>query len=217
MLYPAIAIRERMYVMKRSTRRKLVPHGAATRFKGNAPRRRSSFGRSACCLAVMGSTLLLAGCRVGSADSVSRNVGINVAGLYRGQISGRVVSQHSGSAILHFNVVQDGSRLQAIDNNGMVFRGNIGAVAPAGDGERTASFTLRGSTTAGAEGVISGSFRVESNGVRMQGTWSEPQTFGNVNGLATNVPQENGDDPDNGNDDNGNDNNSNGVNLTINP
>ena len=153
---------------------------------------------------------VVAGCRIGSADSVGRNVGITVAGLYRGQFEGRLVSRHTGSAIRSLNVVQDGSQLQAIDNNGMVFRGDIGAVAPGDAGARSASFTLRGRTTAGAEGVISGTFKVEGSNVRMVGTWAEPNTFGNVNGLAGDIPQPDPD-PGNGNGTPGNNNGANNV------
>lgn len=133
-------------------------------------------------LAAASLTLLAqTGCKIDSADSVIRDVPINVAGVYR-NADGRIITQHTGAAITSMNVIQNGSELQGIDNNGMVFRGSIGSVTGEGNA-RLASFTLRGLTTAGQEGVISGTFSASGNEATMRGTWAEPTTFGNV--LAT--------------------------------
>jgi hypothetical protein len=121
--------------------------------------------------------LFLTACRIDSPDSTSRNVQINVAGVYTGD---PLVSQNSGARITSLNVIQDGSSLQAVDNNGLIFRGNIGSVTA----QTSASFTLKGQTTAGAEGVISGTFNVSGATSTMRGTWAEPSTFGNVLGTA---------------------------------
>jgi hypothetical protein len=121
--------------------------------------------------------LFLTACRIDSPDSTSRNVQINVAGNY----SVTITPPNSGARITSLNVIQDGSSLQAVDNNGLIFRGNIGSVTA----QTSASFTLKGQTTAGAEGVISGTFNVSGNSSRMQGTWAEPSLFGTVSGSAT--------------------------------
>lgn len=138
---------------------------------------------------MLASTTLYMGCKIDSADSVIRNVRINVAGLYQGETgeaNNRVMSQHTGAAITQLNVVQDGDRLQAVDNNGLIFRGTIGnATGGSGVGatDSSASFTLEGQTTAGAEGIISGTISVADDVATMRGTWAEPSLFGNV--LAT--------------------------------
>ncbi len=123
------------------------------------------------------------GCRISSSDSVSRNVGINIAGVYRGA-NGNLVQSNTGAPIRELNVIQDGSRLQAIDNNGLMFRGNIGSVEGTG-GERSASFTLEGLTSSGAEGIISGTIRVSGDTANMTGTWAEPSLFSTVSGRAS--------------------------------
>ncbi len=164
-------------------------------------------------VAVLVSSTFYMGCRISSSDSVTRNVDINVAGLYEGQLDGRVISQHTGSAIRRLNVIQDGDRLQAIDNNGLIFRGRIGSVQ-----NGSATFNLNGSTTTGQEGVISGTISVEGNTATMRGTWAEPTLFGNVLATAEVVPRpEPEPDPDdNDDDDNDNGTNNNGNNGTNN-
>ena len=139
--------------------------------------------------------ILHGGCRIDSADSVSRNVGVNVNGLYRNNGS-RVVSRNSGAAITQFNIIQDGGRLQAIDNNGQIFRGDIGSVSGQEGTGRSATFTLQGETTVGAEAVITGTFTVNGGQSIMQGTWAEPAMFGTVTATAASGPQPDDPDPD---------------------
>ncbi len=123
---------------------------------------------------VLAGATLYMGCKIGSSDSVSRHVGINVAGLYSSN-RGHIVSRNTGAAITQLNLIQDGDRLQAIDNNGMIFKGTIGNASI-----DAASFTLKGLTTAGAEGIISGSITVSGEIANMGGTWAEPTLFGDV-------------------------------------
>lgn len=130
---------------------------------------------------------LFMGCKIGSPDSVSRHVGINVAGLYRAN-GGRIISQNTGAAITQFNLIQDGDRLQAIDNNGMIFKGSISSATDSGQTGHSANFSLKGHTTAGAEGIISGAITVSGNQATMRGTWAEPTLYGNVLGYADVVP-----------------------------
>lgn len=135
------------------------------------------------CSFLVAALFIYTGCDIDSADSVSRNVPINVNGLYRNNGS-RVVSQNTGAAITALNIVQDGSRLQAIDNNGIVFKGNIGTVE-ATTGSGSASFTMTGRTTAGAEGVMTGSISISGQTATLRGTWAEPAVFGNLVASAT--------------------------------
>lgn len=133
--------------------------------------------------AVLAMPLLYGGCEIDSADSVSSNLGINVAGVYDNNNT-PIITRNSGAAITQLNVIQDGSRLQMIDNNGLVFRGNL-SVADGAEGAQSASFSVSGVTTAGAEGIISGSITVDGTTATMRGTWAEPTLFGNVFATAS--------------------------------
>ncbi len=146
--------------------------------------------------------LVITGCRINSSDSVQRNVDINVSGRYENTNGGPIVSRNTGASIQWLNVVQTGSRLQAVDNNGLVFRGEIGSVTGS-DGGNSATFTLTGLTTAGAEGVISGTMSISGNNTStMRGTWAEPSLFGTVEGTARVAgPQPDEPDQQNGDDD----------------
>lgn len=135
-------------------------------------------------LALLISSLGLVACRISSSDSVARDVDINIAGVYRNG-GNPVVANNTGAPIEWLNMVQTGSRLQAVDNNGIVFRGNIGSVSRSQAGN-AATFTLKGTTTTGSEGIISGTISVSGENVAtMRGTWAEPSAFGNVVGTAT--------------------------------
>lgn len=147
-------------------------------------------------LALLVALSVVVGCRFSSSDSVSRGVDIRVAGLYRGD-NGLLVSQNTGDPITQLNVIQDGSRLQAIDNNGMIFRGNVGSVSPGEEGgARSATFQLNGPTTTGEEGVISGTIITAGTTATMNGTWAEPTLFGSVRGRADNIEPPPDPDPD---------------------
>jgi len=124
--------------------------------------------------------VLLTGCEIDSSESVSRNVNIDVTGYYSGSLSGRLVQNNSGAPITGLDLRQNGDRLEAYDNNGMVFRGTIGQV----NGNR-ASFTLEGRTTAGGSGVLSGNITVSGTSATMSGTWFEESVSARVAGNAT--------------------------------
>jgi len=133
-------------------------------------------------LTVMGSMIFHTACKIESTNTVIRSVGINVAGLYRNG-EARIVSQNTGAAITSLNVIQNGDRLDMVDNNGMIFRGTIGNAQGT-----SASFTVKGSTTAGAEAIISGTFTVSGNTSTMSGTWAEPSLFATVSASASVTP-----------------------------
>ena len=162
---------------------------------------------SAVLAGILGSSTLYMGCRISSSDSVTRNVDINVAGLYRNN-GNPVISQQTGSTVTQLNVIQDGDRLQAIDNNGLIFRGRIGSVQ-----NGSATFNLDGMTTTGQEGVISGTISVEGNTATMRGTWAEPTLFGNVLATAEVVPRPEPTPDDDDNDDNDDNDDENGNNA----
>lgn len=130
-------------------------------------------------------TAVFNGCSLSSADSTSRSVNMIVQGYYTGKDRGRLVQNNTGATILSLDLRQSGDQLEAVDNNGMIFRGSIGRVD---DSTLQTSFTLTGSTTAGQEGSMAGVIAVEGNTGVMQGTWAEPSLFSTFYGVGT-VPQ----------------------------
>jgi acyl-coenzyme A thioesterase PaaI-like protein len=128
---------------------------------------------------------VLVGCEVGSPDTVIAQVGLTIAGFYA-NLGGTVVSTNTGLAIQTLNLIQDGTDLQAIDNNGRVFRGSISTAS-----DTAAQINLQGTTTAGAQGTIQASVNVAGGTATMQGTWIEPSLYGTVYGTAT-VPTNGG-------------------------
>jgi len=128
----------------------------------------------------------LLGCDTNSPDTAYRDTQIRVQGVYT-RSGGRLVDRNTGAAVTSMNVIQTGNDLQAIDNNGVVFRGRIGS-----DNESSATFSLAGQTTAGQKVTITGNFTVSGNTGTMDGTWIEPSLTSRIYGSAT-VP----DQPDN--------------------
>ncbi len=124
-------------------------------------------------------SLFLLGCEIGDADSVVREVGINYSGFYVGD-GGKLVSQQTGAQTTSLNLRQTGDQLEAVDNNGITFRGTIGSVV-----DDTASFVLDGSTTAGQAVTIDGTLTASGTEGTMRGTWIEPVIIGTVSGQAT--------------------------------
>jgi len=123
--------------------------------------------------------LVVAGCNIDSGNDTVREVGVNFSGLYSNN-GGRIVSSNSGNGINTLNLSQSGDNLTATDNNGNIFRGSIGQVV-----ESRATFNLRGPTTAGNTGTISGNIFASGTTATMAGTWVEPALFGNVSASAS--------------------------------
>ncbi len=135
---------------------------------------------------------LFMGCEVDSASDVQRNVGVDFTGFYANRVGSNdnaIVSRNTGHAITTLDLRQGGDRLEAIDNNNIIFKGSIGDFRGT-----VASFELVGRTTAGNKGTISGTLTtsgdVGSNtaGIAvgiMQGTWIEDSLFGTVRASAT--------------------------------
>jgi len=133
--------------------------------------------------AVLGAlgVLALAGCEIDSAEKAQRDVPIYVAGVYRHPDAGsRLVADNSGEPIEQLDLRQDGDALEAVDNNGSIFRGRIERV----DGT-VASFSLKGINTAGNEGTIAGTISVSGSSAEMRGTWIEETLYSTVYGVAT--------------------------------
>jgi hypothetical protein len=125
------------------------------------------------------------GCSVDSANGTSRTVGISVGGIYRYDSGacgndGRFVTANSGRAVISLDLRQAGDSLEAIDNNGIIFRGTIGNVV-----DNSASFNLEGATTAGNSALISGNIAVSGGKGVMQATWVENTFFATLCGSST--------------------------------
>ena len=124
------------------------------------------------------SAALFTSCEVDSASGTERQVQGSVAGLYRGTDGGAIVSGNSGSPIRTLDLRQAGDQLEAIDNNGLVFRGTL-------SGESTPfPFTMEGQTTAGKTGYMSGNISIDGSSSSMRGPWIEDDRYGTVSGEA---------------------------------
>lgn len=136
---------------------------------------------------VAAAAAFFAGCDVGSPNSVERNVGVDYTGVYSGQHSNNMIaSQNSGEPVTQFNLRQTGTSLEAVDNNGALWKGDIGNTPDAQN--LTATFTLHGKTTANAEVTINGAITkgsASATEAEMSGTWIEPNFYAIVNAHGT--------------------------------
>jgi len=123
--------------------------------------------------------LFVIGCDVTSGDEVVREVGADYTGFYTNP-NGRIVANNTGGEITALDLMQTGSRLQAVDNNGNIFRGNVGDAT-----EGRATFRLDGITTAGTAGVITGTLNAQGTSATMNGTWVENALFSTVFATAS--------------------------------
>lgn len=124
----------------------------------------------------------LCSCEVGSSDSVTRNVGLDVSGFYQhpNHPAQKLVAENTGLAVTSLSLNQTGDQLEARDNNGSSFSGTIGEAS-----DSSASFTLEGQTTAGQSATISGTITVDGGNATMRGTWIEPSLYSTVYGVGT--------------------------------
>ena len=112
--------------------------------------------------------LLQTACDITSGDDTVRNVSINISGTYRNENG--IPRRQSGTTLTSLAVTQAGDQLFAVDNAGARWTGRIGRA----DGNRSASITLKGLTTAGNEVVMTGNVVIDGTSGRMSGLWVEP-------------------------------------------
>ncbi len=138
-------------------------------------------------LAHLAAILLPSGCEIDSADTFSRDVPVDFSGFYTA-CSGNLVGGNSGASITTLDLRQSGDRLEAVDNNGSIWRGSLGEVQ---NGRST--FELKGRTTTDTEGIFSGTLSssdagsTNSSGAAdgsMRGTYIEPGRFSSFCGNA---------------------------------
>lgn len=162
--------------------------------------RSAPFRALALALALPLAALVLAGCDVDSTDSttavMSDNEGniYNYSGLYMSitNTSGSTngygtlvfpAGRQSGTALIWMRLLQYGSALEAYDNAGLAWSGNVSAQ----NGE-TASFSLQGRTTAGNSVEIFGTLDYAAQLSTMDATWIEPGFAGSIFAQATVSP-----------------------------
>ncbi len=154
---------------------------------------------------VLGATLALAGCEQSNSPNVTvRNVGVDFSGFYD-RDGAPLTSSQTGADITSLNLRQTGDRLEAIDNNGIVFKGTLGEVSLNDSGQASSIFDLNGRTTANGDVTISGTISGSENQGTMSGTWIEPTLFGNFFAEGT-ISTINTNDNNNGGSTNGTDN-----------
>lgn len=142
-------------------------------------------------LIMVTATILSTSCEIESADGTVRTVGVDVSGVYRGTADTLLVKRNSGNPISQLDLRQNGDQLQAIDNNGIVFKGTIGNVSTTTSSGGTgttvnveygdSTFTLSGKTSSGNNGTITGIITPEKI---MRGTWIEDGLTSTVYGTA---------------------------------
>lgn len=133
--------------------------------------------------------IALAGCEVGtsSPNNLIRNVGVDYSGYYTGQNTDSAIpSKQTGALISNFNLIQTGDTLQAIDNNGEIWKGEISNTPDANN--LTATFTMKGKTSTGAKITMVGILTktdAKDQEATMSGTWIEPTFYATFKALGT--------------------------------
>ena len=133
------------------------------------------------------------GCEVDSTTAVpSDNAGTiyNFSGLYSRTDSNGVqqvlvfpTNQQSGVELTWLRLLQYGNVLEAYDNAGLNWSGNISSLQAG-----TASFSLQGQTTAGQAVEITGTMDYEDQNSFMNAAWIEPTFAGSIIARATVSP-----------------------------
>jgi hypothetical protein len=141
---------------------------------------------------------LISACTIDSADEFYRDVSVNFSGFYTNPKSDKIVANNSGASITSLDLRQSGDSLEAVDNNGNIWRGNLGEVQ-----NGTSSFELNGKTSSGTEATFSGNISSSDGGSSgtvnnvtgtMQGTYIEPNRFSTFYATATIPGSSGGDD-----------------------
>lgn len=136
-------------------------------------------------------TGLLPGCSVGDPNDVGTVANGDFSGNYIGASNGLLVANNSGAPVSSLTVSQSGNSLQAVDNNGILFKGTIGDILSSStnaSSSESATFTLNGSTTAGNSVTITGKLSGVGSTATMTGLWVEPGLYSSIYGVAGITP-----------------------------
>lgn len=128
--------------------------------------------------AALAAGVIWSGCEIRSSSSIERTT-LYIAGVYRNSDGSRIVDRNSGAAVRSLNLQQQGDRLEAVDNNGRLFRGSFIA-----ESDARGTLELRGTTTDGVAVTISGTIAVTGSKAYLSGTWIEPALFGTISAQA---------------------------------
>ena len=169
---------------------------------------RTSLARALAVALALPLFVLLAGCDVDSVDSttsvLSDNSGkiYNFAGLYMNPNNtsstngplplvypNGVGNRPSGKLITSLRLLQYGSVLEAYDSASQTWSGSISSLQGG-----TATFSLRGRTTAGLSVEIAGTMVYAAQQSTMDASWIEPAYYGTLSAKAT-VPPANTNSP----------------------
>jgi hypothetical protein len=134
---------------------------------------------------------LLPGCEVGNPNDVVAGANGNFSGSYIGASGGLMVSGNSGAPVSSLTLSQMGNQLQAVDNNGGMFKGTVGDILYVGGNSSSnvnAAFTLQGVTSVGAAVTINGTLIGSGSTATMTGQWVEPDRFRGFYGVAGIAP-----------------------------
>ena len=123
---------------------------------------------------------LWTGCETGYTSGTGGGLGGSFTGLYTSPTGGVLVANTSGSPVTFLNLTQSGADLKAVDNNGTSFQGTVSAV-----NITSATFSLQGTTAAGATVTITGSLLASGTIGTMNGSWVEPTLSSTIYGTAT--------------------------------
>jgi len=135
------------------------------------------------------------GCDTGSPNDTGTVANGDFSGNYVGASNGLLVANNTGAPVSSINLNQSGSDLQAVDNNGILFKGTIGDIltlnggsSNASSGSASATFTLTGGTTAGNSVTITGKLSGVGATATMTGLWVEPGVYSSIYGVAGITP-----------------------------
>jgi len=132
----------------------------------------------ACVAGVAAALAVLVGCELSnSPNDTVRNVSVDFTGFYDNDGAPLTTSQ-TGADITEMNLIQTGDRLEAVDNNGIIFKGTLGEVTVDSSGQASSIINLSGRTTANGDVTISGTIIGQQNQGVIHGTWIEPTLFG---------------------------------------
>ena len=141
---------------------------------------------------VLSLAAIITGCDISSGNNIVRGVSVDFTGVYRND-NGRIVTENSGATVTELNLRQQGDQLEAIDNNGLIYRGSLGSVR-----DSNATFNLSGATTVGNEVFISGTLTGADALGTMRADWIEPAisavlfAAAAINPIPTNAPPADG-------------------------
>ena len=149
--------------------------------------RKIAFHASILLVVIAGGVILFSGCEGGGSDDVIANTEVNFSGNYAGSDDGTeslVKNSGDGSTIIRsLQLIQTGTSLDAVDNNGGVYNGNIQFTV-----ETEASFILEDPATGGNQVTMTGTLAGSGDSATMRGNYITPSQVAYIYGVASITP-----------------------------